>query len=213
MKRFFGMNTKLYRFFAFVWNMMVVNLLTLLCCLPVITAGASLTAMHSVMLAMVRGEEGYVSRMFRDSFKSNLKQSTVLWLAFAALFASYRFDWYMAVHNPDVFGTPVRYGILILAILTFMLFQMVFPLQSHFENRAVITVKNALILTVSFFPRVLVMTLVWVIPYEILTHSLILIPVVLMLGFAFPGFVMAKLYEPIFRRLEPEGYRERFRDL
>ena len=204
MKRFLGMDTKAYRFFSFVWNMLVLNLLTLLMCVPVVTAGASLTAMHYVMLAMVRGEEGYVSRMFWKSFKSNLKQSTILWLAFAALFASYRFDWYMAVNNPDIFKKPVLYGILILAVLTFMLLQTVFPLQSHFENTAVGTVRNALILTVSFFPRILVMALVWVIPYEILTHSLVMFPLVVMLGFTFPGFVMAKLYDPIFRRREPE---------
>ena len=43
------------------------NLLTLLCCLPLITAGASLTAMHSVLVKMSRKEEGYIGRMFFDA--------------------------------------------------------------------------------------------------------------------------------------------------
>ena len=58
------------------------NVLTLLCCLPVVTAGASFTAMHSVLWRMVRHEETYVARQFFDSFKRNLKQSLLPWLAF-----------------------------------------------------------------------------------------------------------------------------------
>ena len=66
------------------------------------------------------------------------------------------------------------------------------------------TVQNAAVLSVSKFPRTIVMTLVWVIPYEILIHSLALFPLVLMLGLTFPGFVCAKMYDPVFRLLEPE---------
>lgn len=204
MRRFFGMDTKLYRFFAMAWNLIELNLLTLLMCLPVVTAGASLTSMHYVLLKLMRKEESYISRMYWQAFKENFRQATILWVAFLALFASYRVDWVLAVGNPEILGKPVQYGILIVAILTFMLMQFVFPLQSHFENSIFITVKNAAILMVSNFPRVLVMTLVWVIPYEILIHSMALLPLLLMLGVSLPGFVCTKMYDSVFRKLEPE---------
>lgn len=204
MRKFFGMDTKLYRFCAFAWDLICLNLLTLLFCVPVVTAGASLTAMHYVLLKLIRREEGYIGRMFLGAFKENFKQATILWIAALALFFSYRVDWVVVTSNSEIFGKPVQYGILILAIVTFMLFQFLFPVLSHFENTVLMTVQNAIILSVSKFPRTVVMTLVWVIPYEILIHSLALFPLLLMLGVTLPGFVCAKLYDPVFRLLEPE---------
>ncbi len=203
MGRFFGMDTKLYRFCSMAWSLIHLNLITLALCIPVITAGASLTAMHYCLLKLVRREEGYIGVMFRNAFRQNFRQATILWIAVLALFVSYRVDWVLVSSNPDIFGRPVQYGIMILAIVTFMLFQFLFPLLSHFENTVFMTVRNTVILTISRFPRVIVMTLVWVIPYMILTHSFALFPLLLMLGLTFPGFVCAKMYDPVFRLLEP----------
>ncbi|MDO5539604.1 MAG: DUF624 domain-containing protein [Eubacteriales bacterium] len=203
MKKFFGMDTRLYRFCAFVWNLIYLNLLTLILCIPVITAGASLTAMHYVLLKLVRKEEGYIGRMFWNAFKENFKQATILWIAVLALFFSYRIDWVVVTSNMDIFGKPVQYGILILASITFLLFQFLFPVLSHFENTVFMTVQNTAFLCVSKFPRTIVMAFSWIIPYEILTHSLALFPLVLMLGFTFPGFICAKMYDPVFKLLEP----------
>lgn len=204
MNRIFGMDTKVSRFLSMAWNLIVLNLLTLLGCLPIVTAGASLTAMHYVLLKLVRKEESYIGRMFRQAFKENFRQSTILWLLFLAVFFLYRADWVLAENYPETFGAPMKYAVVILAILTFMLMQFVFPLQSHFANRLSGTVKNAAILTISKFPRTLVMTLVWVIPYETLIHSMALLPVLFMLGISLPGYVCARMYEPVFEQLEPE---------
>lgn len=206
--RFFGMDTKLYRFFAMAWNLIYLNLMTLLLCIPVVTAGASLTAMHYVLLKLIRGEEGYLWRMFLDAFRKNFRQATILWIAVLALFFSYRVDWVVISGAGVSYAKPVRYGIMIVAIITFMLFQFLYPVLSHFENSVLMTVQNAVILSVSKFPRTIVMTLVWVIPYEILIHSFALFPLLLMLGLSLPGFVCAKLYDPVFRLLEPEEEEE-----
>ena len=64
------------------------NLLTLLLCLPVITAGASLTAMHAVLQKMVRNEEGYIGRMFFAAFRANLKKATLEWLPFLMIYTA-----------------------------------------------------------------------------------------------------------------------------
>ena len=47
-------------------DLMILNLVTLVCCLPVITIGAALTGMHYVLLKMVRREEGYIVSMTAD---------------------------------------------------------------------------------------------------------------------------------------------------
>ena len=56
-------------------DLMWLNILTLICCIPVITAGAALTSMHYVALKIVRNEESYITRSFFKSFKTNFRQA------------------------------------------------------------------------------------------------------------------------------------------
>ena len=57
-----------------------INILTIICCLPIVTAGAALTAMHDELQLISRKEEGYITRRFFTTFRSNLKQATLLWI-------------------------------------------------------------------------------------------------------------------------------------
>ena len=58
------------------------NIWVLLCCLPVVTAGAAFSSMHGVLLKLYRDEEKYVTTDFFQAMKGNLKNGTVLWLLF-----------------------------------------------------------------------------------------------------------------------------------
>ena len=57
MGKLFNIDSPVMRFLGKVADLMILNLVTLLCCIPVVTIGASLTAMHYVLLKMVRNEE------------------------------------------------------------------------------------------------------------------------------------------------------------
>ena len=61
-------------------DLMWLNILTLICCIPIITAGAAFTSMHYVALKIVRNEESYITRSFFKSFKTNFRQATLIWL-------------------------------------------------------------------------------------------------------------------------------------
>ena len=63
-------------------DLMWLNLLVLLCVLPVFTAGASFCAMHYVLLKLHRGEDVSVTKAFFKSLRSNLKQALVLSVIF-----------------------------------------------------------------------------------------------------------------------------------
>ena len=76
------MDNMFFTIMGVLFDLIILNVLTLLCCIPIVTAGASFTAMHNVLWHMVRHEETYVARQFFDSFKRNLKQSLLPWLAF-----------------------------------------------------------------------------------------------------------------------------------
>ena len=60
MNDFFNPDNRFMRALSRLFDLMILNFFTLLLCIPIITAGASITAMHSVLIQMaedrVQGE-------------------------------------------------------------------------------------------------------------------------------------------------------------
>ena len=89
MGKIFDMDSPVMRFLNRVGDLLILNILMIICCIPVITVGAAYTAMHYVILKMIRGEEGYLIKGFFKSFAGNFKQATVLWLIMLLVIAIY----------------------------------------------------------------------------------------------------------------------------
>lgn len=68
-----------------VADFIILNLLWIVCSIPIITIGASTTALYTVMLKLVKNEEGYIAKGFLKAFKENFKQSTIMWAIFLLL--------------------------------------------------------------------------------------------------------------------------------
>ena len=83
--RFNLMDNVITRALSKICDMICLNVLWVICSIPIVTIGASTTALYTVMLKMVRNEEGYIFRGFFKAFKENFKQSTIIWLIVAAL--------------------------------------------------------------------------------------------------------------------------------
>jgi uncharacterized membrane protein YesL len=79
MGKLFDLDSPILRVLGTLADLCLLNIMTLLGCLPIITAGASITAMHYVMLKMVRNQEGYIWKDFWKSFKENFGQATAIW--------------------------------------------------------------------------------------------------------------------------------------
>lgn len=181
------------------------NLFTLLCCIPVLTAGAAVTAMHAVLIKIVRGEEGYIRRMYFEAFKSNFRKATLLWLPFLLIFAAAVADWLIAEAAPSVLPGAMLVAVAAAAILSFLIMQFVFPLQAHFENSVRNTLSNAAILAVANAPKTVLMALAALLPLFLALKFLLALPLALIFGFSAPGYLAAKLYDPVFRKLEQAG--------
>lgn len=69
-----------FEFMGKVGDVMIVNILFLICSAPIITIGASVSAMYETFREM--GEDTYISafKTFKDSFLSSIKKSIPVWL-------------------------------------------------------------------------------------------------------------------------------------
>ncbi len=134
------------RFFQFVNRLMDVlflNLLFLLFSLPIVTAGASLTAAHAVALKMVDDEEGYLFRTFWKAFRENFRRATLLWLANAAVAYALWIDWQIVATAAEPPVSAIVAGAIV-AVVSFCVFTYAYPLLARYENTLANTARNAL---------------------------------------------------------------------
>lgn len=160
--RFNLMDNVVMRAMSKICDMVFLNVLWVICSIPVITVGASTAALYTVMLKIVRNEEGYIFRSFFKAFKENFKQSTVIWLIIAVFSVIWWVDYRIAGMMGAGIGDALRIIFLIVGFLLLSVTIYVFPLTARYENKISATFKNALILTIAKLPYTLLMAAVLV---------------------------------------------------
>ena len=180
-------------------DLLVLNLLTILCSLPIFTVGAAFTALNESCFHIIRQEGSSVVRGYFHAFRSNLKKGTFLGLLLLATAALLYLDYLAAMTYAPLF----RVGIIAIAILLLAVFEYAFALLSRYENTLFATLKNAAMLSVAYFPRTLLM-LMFTIGFWLacITFLRIMGPVILLFGISLPCYICCMLLGEVFRKLE-----------
>lgn len=196
------------RFLNRMADLLVLNVITVLMCLPIITAGAALTAMHYVLLKMVRGEEGYIIRSFFRSFKRDFRQATVLWILYVALAALMASNLVLVLQGSGRYPIWLPSSIVVVAVLELMFMIYTFSMLSRFDNSIYQTLINAVTLTFSELPRSLEMAVITLVPLVAFFRVSILLPLLILFGLSVPGYACAMIYDPVFRKIEKQIWEE-----
>ena len=168
MGRFFSMDNKFFTFMNKVADLCILNIICLVCCIPIVTAGASITAMYYVTLKMVRNEEAYIVRSFFKSFKDNFKQATIINLIMIAVGAILYLDLNVAQNMPGSAGQIFHVIFMAFVIIYYVLFLYVYPILARFYNTIRNTIKNALFMAIRHLPYTVVMVLIGLCPLLLL---------------------------------------------
>ena len=204
MGKIFDMDSPVMRFLSRMADLMILNLLVTICCIPIFTIGAAFTAMHYVMLKLVRKEEGYIIKDFFKSFKVNFKQATVIWLIMLVFVFIFIGDYFIVNYSGIAFPRGMAVVLLAVAILLFVASTYIFPVLSHFDNTIRNTIKNGCIMSIMAAPKAILIALLTVAPVVISFLTPQMLPLAVMFGFALPGYLSAMLYSGTFRKFEPE---------
>lgn len=196
------------RFLNKVADLLILNLVTLVMCIPIITIGAALTAMHYVLLKMVRGEEGYIVKSFFRSFKRELPQATILWILFVALGALMASNMVLVLEGTGHYPIWLPSSILVAAVLELIIMIYTFALLSRFDNSVYHTLLNAVTLTFSELPRSLAMAVITLTPAIAFLTTTVLLPLLVLFGLSVPGYACAMVYDPIFRKIEKQAWED-----
>ena len=210
MSKLFRMDSPLMRFLTKIADLMVLNILFCVTSIPLITIGASWTALYSVTLKMVRDEEGSVSRSYFRSFRQNFRQATLLWLGVLVVLTLLVLD--IRVLNGMAGGTApglLRVGVEILALLGIMVLQYLLPSLARFEASLADTLKNASMMALAHLPKTALMTAaavgaVWI---TLINNTTIAVGLMVwpLIGFSLMAFGNSGILRKIFDNYVPKA--------
>ncbi|MCR5235153.1 MAG: DUF624 domain-containing protein [Lachnospiraceae bacterium] len=210
MGKFFNLDSPFVQFMNRVADLMWLNILFLLCCIPVVTVGASVTAMYYVTLKMVRNEESYITKLFFKSFKQNFLQATVIWIIFITagflLFVDYRILSGQMGLNIDNGTVRTVMQVLLIAVFIFYVFTItfVFPLLSKFDNTIKNTIKNAFIMSIRHFPATLGSIALLIIVFLLIYYIPIMSMFAFILLFSVSAYISSLMFVRVFDNYIPK---------
>ncbi len=188
-------------------DLMILNILWVVCSLPIITFGAATTAVYYVTFRLNEGKDEHIIRSFFKSFASNFRQSTIIWLILLAVGVVIAGDIRLAFFT-DLMGS-LRYVMMafsvLLAVVWLAVLSWVFVLQSRFENPVKQTLKNACLLAILNIPTTVlsvaaIAASVWV-TLSVLDSILIW----MFIGYALIAYFLTKRYRSLLVRFENQG--------
>ncbi len=206
MKNMLDLDGPLVRALSDLNTLVILNILTALFCIPVITAGASVAAMHYVIMEMFENRGDGAAREFWKRFKENLRNATPVWLILLAaaifIYVDCRIIMGGQMGLPRAMLVPLYIGAFIEASIAVY----AFPLTARFVYSTGATFKNSAILAVANFPRTVLMVLYHVIMPYLLFNVSRLLPLFFLVGISLPAYFSALLYMPVIRKMigEPE---------
>lgn len=128
------------------------NILWFICCIPIVTIGPSTTALFYCCQKIANDEDGYLTKAFFHSFKSNFKQGVLIGLITTLLAIILGIDGYVLYHlyNTSAFWSIIT-ALFIVAVVAYVFVIMwIFPLLAHFENTTIAMFKNSMMLSIRF---------------------------------------------------------------
>ncbi len=135
MKGFWNYDGEYTRTAGKLFDTLLLGLVWLLCCLPVVTAGAACCALYYALVKSVRGERGYALREYWHGFRVNWKTASAGWLA--SLFVSGIAVWNLRIIDRMEVSDFTAF-LLVLNILVLLALAAVsvcyYPVVSRFEG-------------------------------------------------------------------------------
>ena len=205
MDKFFDSENPVMRFLSGLVDLAVLNLVTVIYSVPLITFGGAMAAMNYVLLHLVRGDETYVIGMFRKSFRDNFRQGVPEGLLVILIAVITAVDMWALHGSESKLLTAMMIIITITALFIFVTAVYMFALQSRYENTVKGTIVNAFRLSAGNLPKTAAMAAVWIVwAFALVYLHKAAALAFLLYGFTLPGYICAMMLDRIFEKLEKE---------
>lgn len=208
-----NLDTPFYRTMGRIGDLVFANFLWLLCCLPILTAGASTLGLFTVVNEMAAKEDYTVRTDFFKAFKRDFKQGTALWLVvLAAGFVGFAGMRTATAQDTAFNGILAATSFLLLAGIGFSgCWGLALLARFSYPKPLLALTDGARMTLANLLPSVGILAfLAW---FPLLAKAapewfVYLLPLWLLLGGAGSALGMACLMRPAFAQLEKAGRKE-----
>lgn len=198
---FFSLDSKFMQVMSRVADLIILNVIYLVTCLPVVTIGAAGTAMYTVCFRLGTAREGSLVKDYFRAFRDEFRQATLIWL-FLLLFGAASCVNIILFLGTGGWMHYLFFPFVLFLVVVLMMVSYAFPLISQFRNDTKSVLKNALIFSVAYLPRTVLIVVINVFPWALLLTNL---PMFLQVGFlwiaiyfAAAAYINARLLKKVF---------------
>lgn len=204
----FSMDGPLWRALNLIADIVILHFLWLVYSLPLVTIGASTTALYYATMRRIRTNEGQVTGNFRKSFRENFRQATILWLIAAAVGVILWLDLNFCATWGGTACTVMLAGCSLLLIPCWMMLLYLFPILAKFTGSIYDTFKNALLMSIRHLPMTLLLTFLWATVWLMLAVFPPFTGLMLISGAGLIAWVTSHIYIQVFRTYLPGEMEE-----
>lgn len=154
---FLAVDSPIMKFFGRIGDILVLNLIFVISCVPIFTIGTAIVSLYAVAMKLVRGEELSITKEYWKAYKGNLKKATAVWGIMAAIGILIFFDFRFirVLGDSGYFVMKVILGIILgMYLLTFLY---LFPYIARFENSYLNIFRNSFLLSAAHIPSTILM--------------------------------------------------------
>ncbi len=208
--KLFDVESPMMRFLGDAFDFFIIFLMTLILCIPIVTAGAALTAASYVSMKIMRKEAPAIFPSYFRAFKENFKQATFFWIgqAFAIFLAG---SGWFTVFLYGFRGVALWYRIplIIFSVLVLLVNLTLYAVIARFRMRNKDIFKTAVYLALKYSYLLLLVAALLAGTVFACFYFFRLLPLFFVVGFtaatALHGFILMKLCKPIEAKMTGDG--------
>ena len=210
MPKLLSPNSRFYDSWNNAANLVLINLLTLIFTIPLITAGAAFAATARVACEMVREEDTYVIRTWLRAFRENFQLATLAWIPAALLLLGFWYEERLLGNFTDPRLSGMLLGVILFGVAIIISFLCwYFPLIARYRNSFGAHLANAFRLMLGRLPQTLLCVGLCFTPAMLVVFfPKTLLPVcvfMVIIGVAFIAYLIALIQKSTFARLDITG--------
>lgn len=206
MYNLFSYDNKFFEILGKITDIVILNLLCIISCLPIVTIGASITTAYSVVMKMIKDEETYIVKEFIRSFKENFKTSTIVWSIMLIIGVALLFDFYMSrLVSHEWVSKVLQFIFTIIGITYTFTLTYVFAIISKFENTIKNTIINSALISIQNLPYTVIIVILNLSPFLLInlfsSYWGQIIFLYTVIGFGIIIYINSIIFEQIFNKL------------
>ena len=207
----FNLENKFLQSLSKITDCMILSVLWLIASLPIVTIGASTTALYYTVNKVFYNDRGNNWSEFWNAFAQNFKQSTIMWSILLVLYGFLVWDAFILFQLAKT-GNPMGqlyYLILLLIVLLAMWSGYWFPYVARFSAPTTVVLKNSVYIAIFHFMRTILLFLLLVLTvagFFVMPFYIIFLPALYMI---FANKILEKIFEKYMTTEDLEKERQR----